>query len=216
MINRGATQVALGISGGSAVFGQAITIVATVTAAVTPSGTVTFSDGGTPLATVPLNGSGQATLTTADLAIGSHSITATYGGDAHFVATISGSASESVAPSPTHVVLVSQSVFHNRKVVSIRLKAEIQPVAPGGGIPTGVVRFASLMKLGKKTKTNLLGTAALNHGQAMLTLKPKQVLQKTITVIYGGDPDYLATSLAPFKLPQSALRPLAQPAAAGR
>ena len=72
------------------------------------------------------------------------------------------------------------------------------------------------MKHGKKTRTNLLGTAALNHGQAMLTLKPTQVLKKSITVIYDGDPDYLATSLAPFKLTQSTLRPLARPAAAGR
>ena len=215
-INRGAAQVALNTSVGSAVFGQAITIVATVTAAVTPSGTVTFSDGGTPLATVPLDGSGRATLTTADLAIGSHSITATYSGDAHFVATVSGSASESVARSTTHVVLVPQAVVRKRKVVSIGLKAEIEPVAPGGGIPTGVVRFAFLVKHRKKTKTNLLGTAALNHGQAMLTLKPKQVLNKTITVIYDGDPDYLATSLAPFKLTQSALKHLARPAAAGR
>ena len=133
MINRGAAQVALDTSGGSAVFGQAITIVATVTAAVTPSGTVTFSDGGTPLATVPLDGSGQATLTTADLAIGSHSITATYSGDAHFVATVSGSASESVARSTTHVVLVPQAVFRHGKVVSIGLKAEIQPCAARRG-----------------------------------------------------------------------------------
>jgi hypothetical protein len=42
------------------------------------------------------------------------------------------------------------------------------------------------------------------------------VLQKTITVIYGGDPDYLATSLASFKLTQSALKNLARPVAAGR
>jgi hypothetical protein len=48
----------------------------------------------------------------------------------------------------------------------------------------------------------------------MLALKPKQVLNNTITVIYDGDPDYLATSLAPFKLTRSALKPLARPAAA--
>jgi hypothetical protein len=42
------------------------------------------------------------------------------------------------------------------------------------------------------------------------------VLQKTITVIYDGDPDYLATSLAPVKLTQSALKHLARAAAAGR
>jgi hypothetical protein len=78
------------------------------------------------------------------------------------------------------------------------------------------VRFAFLVKHRKKTQTNLLGTAALNDGQAMLNLKPKQVLNKTITVIYDGDPDFLATSLAPFKLTQSALKHPARPAAADR
>ena len=51
----------------------------------TPGGTVTFSDGGTVLATVPLNSSDTATLATANLVLGSHSIIATYSGDADFL-----------------------------------------------------------------------------------------------------------------------------------
>jgi hypothetical protein len=44
---------------------------------------VTFRDGVTTLGTGTLNGSGQATLTTAALAVGSHTITGEYGGDAN-------------------------------------------------------------------------------------------------------------------------------------
>ena len=61
---RAPPTIALTSSTGSAVYGQPITFVATVAAAVTPSGTVTFLDGGTTLATVALDGSGTATLTT--------------------------------------------------------------------------------------------------------------------------------------------------------
>ena len=51
----------------------------------TPGGTVTFADGATRLATVPLDGSGTATFTTSRISLGSHSITATYSGDADFL-----------------------------------------------------------------------------------------------------------------------------------
>ena len=84
-IRAGTATIALASSTGSTVYGQPITFVATVAAAGTPSGTVTFLDGGTTLATVPLDGSGTATLTTSGLALGSHSITATYSGDAGVV-----------------------------------------------------------------------------------------------------------------------------------
>ena len=48
---------------------------------------VTFKDGGTTIGTGTLS-SGQATLTTSALTPGSHSITAVYGGDTNFTATV--------------------------------------------------------------------------------------------------------------------------------
>ena len=69
--------IALTSSGGSAVYGQAVTLVATVASgAGTPSGSVTFLDDGTPLATIPLDSSGKATLTTTNLPVGLESISA--------------------------------------------------------------------------------------------------------------------------------------------
>ena len=52
----------------------------------TPPGTVDFLDNGTALASVTLT-DGQATFTVADLAPGSHTITANYSGDATFAAS---------------------------------------------------------------------------------------------------------------------------------
>ena len=60
--------------------GQAVTFTASVTSGGgTPSGTMTFKDGGAVLGAVPLAG-GVATFTTASLTQGSHSITANYAG----------------------------------------------------------------------------------------------------------------------------------------
>src|SRR5205823_5703853 len=84
-VGQDATTTAVTGSPNPSVFGQSVTFTATVTAAApgaaTPSGTVTFLDGSTPLGSGTLNGSGQATLTTAGLSAGTHTITASYGGD---------------------------------------------------------------------------------------------------------------------------------------
>jgi len=63
-------------------YGQAVTFTATVTSAgPTPTGRVAFKDGTKTIKTVALTG-GTASLTMLNLAVGTHSITAEYGGDA--------------------------------------------------------------------------------------------------------------------------------------
>jgi hypothetical protein len=67
---------------------EPVTFTATVTpvapGAGTRTGVVTFKEGATVLGTGTVDASGQATLTTASLGAGSHTITAIYGGDANF------------------------------------------------------------------------------------------------------------------------------------
>lgn len=79
VINSSAT--ALSSSPNPSQSGQAVTFTATVTGA-SPTGTVTFKDGAATLGAAPLSG-GIANFTTSSLSIGSHSITATYNGDAN-------------------------------------------------------------------------------------------------------------------------------------
>src|SRR5207249_3711202 len=88
------SATALAAAPNPAVVGQPVTLTATVTCdAVVPTGSVTFFDGATPLTgPVPVNGSGMATFTTSSLAIGSHTLTAQYSGDAN----CSGSTSNAV------------------------------------------------------------------------------------------------------------------------
>jgi hypothetical protein len=206
-ITAASAAVALSSSAGSTVYGQAVTLVAAVTptgpVAATPTGTVTFFDGGTPMAAVPLDASGRATLTIGTLGVGGHSITAAYSGDGGFLGGVSGAVSQSVGQDGTEVVLVPHAVVKKKKITAMSLTAEVEPLAPGGGVPTGTVTFM--------LKKKVLGTLALGGGQATLAVKPNSVLNKSITIIYGGSADFRSSTFASLKLTSRSLTTLARP-----
>ncbi len=211
-IGKGTPTVSLVSSGGSAVFGQAVTLVATVTApgGGPTTGTVTFSGGGSPLGTVALAGSGMATLTTSTLAIGAQSITAAYSGDTDLQGGNS-AASVVIARDGTEIMLVPQPVFKKRKLVSVGLDAVIEPLTPGAGLPTGQVTFELQSKRKKKVTEKVLGTAMVSGGSATLTVKSNIVLNKTINILYAGDTDFTSSNLTPPVLTQPRLKNLARP-----
>jgi hypothetical protein len=193
-IKQATANLALSSTGGSAVYGQGVTFVATLSAAVgTPTGTVTFLDGGSPLDTVAVNASGLATFSTASLSPGSHSITAIYNGSSFFEGAGSAATSESVARGSAHVILVAHPVLKKKKPVSFNLTAEITPSATGGAAPSGTVIFELVTKTRKKVTTKVLGTAGVSSGNALLTVRAKSVLGKAITVVYNGDGDFLGS-----------------------
>ncbi|MCX7841217.1 MAG: Ig-like domain-containing protein, partial [Anaerolineae bacterium] len=67
------------------VVGAAVTFTCTVSGSLgTPTGTVEIFDGATSLGTRTLNASGQATLTTSALTLGSHLMRCEYSGDATY------------------------------------------------------------------------------------------------------------------------------------
>jgi len=113
-----ATSTSLASSLNPAVAGQTITFTATVTPSSTgsaaPTGSVTFKDGSTVLGTVALDASGAARLTTA-LAAGSHTITATYGGDAANSPSTSPPLTQQVTASST---APANDLFENRIALS--------------------------------------------------------------------------------------------------
>jgi hypothetical protein len=120
--------------------------------------------------------------------------------------------SESVTQAGTQIVLVPRPVFSKKKqVTSVGLEAEIEPVVPGVGVPTGTVTFEIVKAVKKKPKTTTLGTAALSGGAATLTLKAKSVLNMPIKIIYSGDADFTSSTASPPALTQSKLKSLARP-----
>ncbi|WP_159450493.1 Ig-like domain repeat protein [Bradyrhizobium mercantei] len=87
-INLNPTTLTLASSQNPSQVGQAVTFTATATSSGgTPGGTVTFKDGGSVLGTIALSGAGVATFTSSALTLGSHTITASYGGSASFAAS---------------------------------------------------------------------------------------------------------------------------------
>ena len=190
-------------SGDSPVYGDTVNLTATVgTSGGTPGGAVTFYDGNTALATVPVDGTGTAIFTTSDLSTGSHSITAAYSGDADFQGVRSAAYSEIIAPAATQLVLVQTPVYKKKKLTSLSLSVDITPSAPRGSLtpPTGEVTFELLKKTRKKVKVTTLGTVAVTGGQATLLLKASRVAQKSITIVYGGDANDRSSALSVSKL----------------
>ncbi len=199
--------ITLTCSSSSPVYGQAVTFVTTVSSAGTPGGTVTFSEGTTPLATIALDSAGQAALTLSNLPVGSQPITASYDGVTGVSASSSSSTTaESVSQAATGIVLVPPTVQSGgKKRDADSLTVEISPVAPGGGMPTGQVTFEFMTKHRKKVVVKTLRTVELSGGEATLRFKPNQVLNKTLTIVYSGDPDFLASITSPPKITKSGI-----------
>jgi CSLREA domain-containing protein len=85
--NQAATNTAVTSSANPSDLTQSVTFTATVTSTGTPTGTVQFKiDGSNAGSSVTLSG-GVASLTTAALTVGTHSISAEYSGDANFLAS---------------------------------------------------------------------------------------------------------------------------------
>jgi hypothetical protein len=101
VVTKADTTTTVNSSAGTITLGDTVTFTATVAAnppgSGTPTGSVVFFDGTTPIAGGILNGSAQATFSTSLLVVGSHSITAIYGGDTSFNASpLSSPATETV------------------------------------------------------------------------------------------------------------------------
>jgi probable HAF family extracellular repeat protein len=110
-VRKATTQTKISDPSNPSVFGQNITLNATVmavsmlwfsrarlpatTGADTPTGSVTFMDGTTPLGTIALS-KGTASLKVSTLSVGSHAITAVYNGDANFVTSTSAAVTHKV------------------------------------------------------------------------------------------------------------------------
>ncbi len=189
-VSKMGSATALASSGTPTRFGQPVTFTATVTAVAPGSGvatgTVTFLDGATTIGSGALNGSGVATFTTAALAVGTHPITASYGGSAAFLTSVSSGVSQVVNQSLTSSVLTS-SVNPSISGQAVTLTATVTATAPGAGSPSGTVTFLD----GATT----IGTGALNgSGVATFTTAALGVATHSLTASYGGDASFAAST----------------------
>jgi len=84
-----------------AFFGTTVTLTAAVTGSSgTPTGTITFYDGAVTLGVATLTASGQASITTSSLAVGTHTLTAIYSGNSIYATSTSAPFTEIIQPLP--------------------------------------------------------------------------------------------------------------------
>jgi hypothetical protein len=173
-------------------FGQSVTFTANVSspAGSPPAGeTVNFSDGGTPLGSGTLDGSGNATFTTSTLALGAHPITATYVGDADFGSSTSAVLPQSVGQASTTTTL-GASPNPGTFGQPVTLTAT---VSGPGGTPTGTVNFLDgAAPLGSGT-LNSSGTATFTTSTLDVAHSPHSLI-----AVYQGDPNYTGSTSSPF------------------
>ncbi len=94
------TVTTVSTAGSPAGFGAAVTVSAEAasTTSGTPTGRLTFLDGGGALGSVVADAAGGGALTTAALTPGTHSVTAVYSGDMNFLGSTSGAVSQVISP----------------------------------------------------------------------------------------------------------------------
>ena len=144
----------------------------------TPTGTITFYDGTTVLATVNLDGSGQAQFSTTTLAAGAHSLTAKYAGDATDAPGTSNTVSEQIQRGATSTTLSTSNatVPVGTTITFTATVSSAIGLTPGGNV---------VFKDGATT----IGTAPLSSGVAMLNISTLAPGTHSIVAAYGGDPN---------------------------
>jgi hypothetical protein len=186
-VNQAATTTTVTAAPNPSVFGQAVTLSATVSAippgSGTPTGTVSFFDGATLLGTATLVG-GVAIFTTSALAVGTHSITAVYSGDADFM----GSAASATTTTTQAATITTLTAAPDPSSFGqpVTFTASVSAVPPGAGIPSGTVSFFD--------GATLLGTATVN-GSGVATLSAAAAIgSHSLTAVYSGDINFTGSA----------------------
>jgi hypothetical protein len=171
------SKALLATSGSPSIVGQPVTFTASVSWAfgTVPNGElVTFYDGVTPIGT-GTTASGVAVLTTSSLSAKTHSIKATYAGDASFKST-SGTLKQEVGKNATTTALVSSP---NPSVYGQAVTFTATVASSGASVPTGRVTFTD--------GTTTIGSAAVSGGVAAFKEPKLAVGSHSITATYDGD-----------------------------
>ena len=193
VVNQASTTTTVALTTGTSpsVFGQSLMFTATVAAvapgAGTPTGTVTFKDGASPIGTGTLNGSGQATLTTTTLAVGPHSITAVYGADTNFTGSTSSTLSQTVNQASTTTAITAHTPSPSVVGQAVTITLTVTANAPGAGTPTGNVTVSD--------GAGNTCTASVATGTCSITFPTAGT--KSLTASYAGDTNFTSSTSTP-------------------
>ncbi len=167
-------------SANPSVEGQAVTFAVKVSPA-SAVGSVGLMDGPTTVGAATLSG-GSAALSISSLAVGTHSITAVYSGDATNAANSSPVLAQTVNKAPSSVTL-SSSANPSAIGQGVTFVAQLSPAAA-----TGSVQFFDAQ--------TLLGTVTISAGKAALPVSSLAIGGHSITAVYSGDGNLSASTSA--------------------
>jgi hypothetical protein len=174
----GNTALTLNATPNRATAGDSVTLTPTLTTdGVLPANpSVTLLDNGVTLSTQTLNAQGTASFLTTTLAVGTHNITAQYGGNANNASAQSAAITVTIDAATTTTALSSNNTTANFGDTVV-LNAAVASSKTG---LTGSVTF--------QEGSTILGSSPVNSGGvATLSLSNLTAGTHTITAVYGGD-----------------------------
>jgi uncharacterized protein (TIGR03437 family) len=184
---KGAVSLTLTANPPSPATGQPATLTAALAGTPLPTGAVLFSDGASTLGTATLDSTGRASIAvTSGFSSGDHDLTASYAGDANYLAAVSPRLTLHVSQIPT-VVTISEGIVAG----GISLNAV---VTSPSGTPTGAVQFQD------SVTGQSLGAATLAAGRATLTLTSGAPVGDPVRAVYPGDGSFPPSSSATVPL----------------
>jgi parallel beta-helix repeat protein len=154
---------------------------------LTPTGTVTFTIDGqaeSPVAVAIVDGVDEAQFSTSTLAVGGHSISATYSGDANFNPSTGNLPTQTVSPAPlaTSTTTVVSSLNPSAVGQDVTITA-IVSASDFQGTPTGTVTFTIDGQDQAPAALSVVGGV----DEAELITSELEIGQHTITAAYSGD-----------------------------
>ncbi|MFY9226455.1 MAG: FG-GAP-like repeat-containing protein [Blastocatellia bacterium] len=172
------------------VFGQSITITATVApmppATGTPTGLVVFNIDGIDQTPITLSG-GQASFPISSFSTGNHTIFATYSGNSDFLASTSAIFTQTVNQATTSTIL-SSSLNPSTLGQNVTFTATVTVNSPGVGTPSGLVNFFD--------GSTMIGSGTLSAGVATFSTSTLSLGTHPITAQYLGDINFTDSTSA--------------------
>ncbi len=170
--------------------GEPVSFTATVTpsaGSANPTGSVTFTDDGTPIGTSTLSTTGGVTTTNmllTTLPLGVNSIGASFGGDPDFGASTSGPSALVTVSRATTELSLGSSDDPSTSGQPVTLTASVLPSTGSG--ETGTVTFSY--------GGTVIGTAGVSNGQATFTTAALPIGVGYVTAAYSGDGNFAAST----------------------
>ncbi|GFO70066.1 hypothetical protein GMLC_36450 [Geomonas limicola] len=196
-VSKKTSSTSLATSGSPVSQGTSVTLTATVTGSGTPTGSVTFLDGATQLGTAALNGSGSASYSSSALSVGSHTLTAQYGGDASFNGSTSAPLTQTIYTVPGAPTIGSATAGDAQASVSFAapgsnggspITGYTVTASPGGATATGASSPITVTGLTNGTSYSFTVSASNTAGTGSASAPSNSVTPKAVQSITFTNP----------------------------